>query len=61
MFWEEELRAAIIDGKGSNFEARIKCLAWAATVYFIKQERNARTFKDERHTQEYVVERFGKI
>lgn len=46
--WVEELSNAIKEGEGDTFVARIRCLSWAAMVYFIWQERNARTFKDER-------------
>lgn len=50
--WEEELSNAIKDGRGDTFEAKIKCMSRAATVYFIWQEKNA---KDDRHICEYVI------
>lgn len=54
--------SVVLEDPQFNFEARIKCLSWAAVAYFVWQERNERTFKNERHHWEVMVERrLGKI
>jgi len=58
--WEEEAVNAIKEAKGGSFEARIRSLAIAATVYLIWQERNSRIFKDARHNWEYVLDRVNE-
>lgn len=51
--------SVVLEDPQFNFEARIKCLSWAAVAYFVWQERNERTFKNERHHWEVMVEKIG--
>ena len=57
--WEEEIHNAIKENAGNSFEARIKNLSLAASVYYIWQERNTRIFTNAAHNWEFVIARIS--
>lgn len=58
--WDEEVQAAIRENSGNGFEAKIRNLAFAASVYHIWMERNCRIFKNARHAWDYVLDRVNE-
>ena len=47
---------AIMEGRGKDFQAKLRCLSLTAAVYFIWQERNNRVFRREVYNWEIVLQ-----